>query len=114
MASRIIHRHDTTVQPRVRLLDEDGDTLTDLATATVKYTMRNVASGALKINRASATVPNQTAYPGEVYYQFVAGDVDTAGTYVEEWEVTHADLTKETFPAGSVQYVEIVADYDNV
>jgi hypothetical protein len=114
MAARILHRHDTAVQPRVRLLDESGIPVAGLAGATVRYTLKNVATGQLKITRASATVPSQTLYPGEVFYQLVAGDVDTVGMFLEEWEVTYSDGTKETFPAGQAQYVQILEDYDNI
>jgi hypothetical protein len=102
------------VQPRARFLDEDGQPLDDLITCTVKYTLRDLSTGTLKINRATALVPNQATYPGEAYYQFVSADVDTPGKYAEEWEVTHSDGTKETFPAVGVVYVDILPDYDNV
>jgi hypothetical protein len=114
MADRIFHRHDTAVQARALLLDDTRVPITGLAGATVRYTLKEFFSGGLKINRATATIRDQSLYPGEVYYQFVAADVDTIGTYVEEWEITYADGLKETFPARVPQYVQIVADYDNV
>jgi hypothetical protein len=114
MPIRVIHRHDTSVMPRVRFLDEGGGPIAGLDTATIRYTLRAVGTGTLKVTRALATPANQTTFPGEVYYQFVPGDVDTAGIYAEEWEITYVDGTKETFPAKLPQYVEILADYDNV
>lgn len=113
MPARIIKRHDTAVLPRAKLLDEDGVPLVGLDSATVRYTLQAVATGVLKVTRATATVANQTTSPGEVSYQWLAGDVDTVGVYSEEWEVTYADGRKETFPTDAPQYVEIQADLDN-
>lgn len=113
MPDRVIKRHDTAVQPRVKLLDEAG-TAINLTGATVTYTLRNTSSGVLKINGGATTLANQGTNPGEVYYQFAAGDVDMIGTYEEQWQVTYSGGAKETFPVGAVQYVKIEEDYDNV
>lgn len=113
MPDRIIKRHDTSVQPRSKLLDEAGVALV-LTGATITYTLRAVADGALKINRATGTLANQTSFPGEVFYQLTAGNVDTAGVYAEEWEIVHSGGTKETFPVGTLQLVRIEEDADNV
>lgn len=110
---RIIKRHDTAQQAQARL-ETDAGTPVALTGATVVYTLTNVATGEVKVLRAPGVVRNQLSFPGEVYYQWVAGDVDTAGTYAEEWEVTYPGGAKETFPVGQVQYVVIEPDADNV
>lgn len=113
MADRIIKRHDTAVQPRAKLLDEDGTPL-DLTGVTVHYTLRARLTKQVKVLRGTAYVRDQVRYPGEVYYLFAAGDVDTAGLYDEEWEVDWGSGNKETFPLGTRQRVRIEEDYDNV
>lgn len=60
----------------------------DLTGSTVKLQMRlaTAAAGAVLKIDASATVVSATA--GTVRYDWVAGDVDTAGEYVAWWHVT--------------------------
>ena len=113
MPDRKLKRHDTHVTPRVRLLDELGAAL-DLTDLDVVYTLRNLRTGELKVDRATATLDDQTTNRGEVFYALVAADVDTPGVYAEEWEVTYADSTKETFPTGIQQRVIIEPDEDDV
>ena len=113
MPDRVIRRHDTAQQPRVKFLDEFGVALTGLSTATIRYTLTNIATGVVKINRATAVAADQGTYPGEAYYQLLSGDVDTSGTYQEEWEITYQSGAKESFPVGLPQYVRIIDDQDN-
>ena len=108
---RIFKRHDTT-PARARILDAAGIP-EDLTLASGTYTLSNVDTGVLKVNRGVITVRDQTLYPGEVYYPYQSADVNTAGIYVEEWEILYADGTKQTFPAGEVITVRIEADADN-
>jgi hypothetical protein len=109
---RIIKRHDTAVQPRSQFKDENNAVI-DLTGATVRYTLRNTDTLALKINRAAAVIESP-ATGGIAHYQFVAGDVDTSGTYEEEWEVTYPSTAKESFPVDAPQFVIIKDDVDNV
>lgn len=112
MPDRRIKRHDTHVQPRARLLNEFGAGI-DLTGLDVVYSLKNLRTNALKIDRAAAILADQTVYPGEVAYQFLAADVDTSGIYAEEWEVTYGDGTTESFPTGRQQRVIIEDDEDN-
>jgi hypothetical protein len=111
MADRILKRNDTNVLPRALFLDEYGAPI-PLTGHTVRYSLLNVKLRTLKVNRASATLADQAIAPGEVYYTLVAGDVDTSGTYQEEWEVTYSSGKKETFPTGEAQIVRIIDDID--
>jgi hypothetical protein len=111
---RILTRHDTRVVPRAQLYNEHGVALV-LTGFTVRYTLKDRASGTVKVNRATVTLEDQTLYPGMCYYQVVAADMDTAGTYSEEWEVDYGSGSKETFPASATpQTVTVLGDLDNV
>lgn len=112
MPDRILRRHDTHRYARALLMDENGSPI-DLDGSTVAYTMKHQRTRELKIDRASATLADQDVYPGEIYYAWDDADVDTAGTYIEEWEITYSDTTKETFPASGEQRVLILPDEDD-
>lgn len=112
MPTRIIKRHDTKVTPRARFLDENDVPLV-LTGCTITYSMREVLTGVLKVSSGVATQEDQGLYPGQCFYQFAAVDVDTVGTYSEQWQVTYSSGLKETFPVGVEQFVVIEEDYDN-
>lgn len=71
-----------------QLIDGNGDPV-DLSpgspTVTVKYLLWAPGAAAAKVN-ANATIV--TPASGIVRYAFLAGDIDTAGPYIEEWQVT--------------------------
>ena len=113
MPERIIKRHDTRVTPRVRFLDEQQQPIV-LTGLTVRYTLRALGTTTLKINRATATIPDQLVTPGEAFYQPVAADVDTAGLYEEEWEIDYGSGSKESFPVKAQIIVSILEDLDDV
>ena len=114
MPDRLLTRHDTHEGPRVLLLDATGTPI-NLTGCTVRYSLRHLRTRVLKITRAATTLADQAISPGEVSYTLQAADVDTSGTYQEEWEVTYSGGTKETFPrGGEAQVVRILDDLDNV
>jgi len=77
-------------------MNRDG-TVRDLTGKTVKFRMVNQTTGAVKVNDATATVISP-ATAGKVKYQWITGDVDTAGKYWYWWiEVSGAD--KDYYPA---------------
>ncbi|QCC48100.1 BppU family phage baseplate upper protein [Halobellus limi] len=75
--------------------DEDGAAV-DLTDATVEFHMKARGSDAVKVNE-SASILDATA--GKVAYQWRAGDTDTAGVFLAEFEVTYSDGFPETFPS---------------
>ena len=100
LADFIIKRDDTSrafpSTLRTRASPNDDWVVVDLTGATVRFHMRPAAEGStVKVN-ALATIVNATL--GQVEYQWAAGDTDTEGQFVGEWEVTFADGTIGTFP----------------
>lgn len=111
---RWLTRHSLKVVPRAKFYDEAGEPIT-LTGMTVRYTLKDVATQTLIVNRQTATLENQTTNPGEAYYPVTALQMANALDGVEEWEVDHGASGTETFPANGVaQVVRIVADVDNV
>lgn len=113
MATRSIKRNDTKVTPWARFLDEDGTPI-NLTGVTVVYTLQDRGTGLNKVDRAAATVRDQTTWPGEAFFQFEPEDIDTAMDAEEEWELTYTDGLKESFPVGESVLVTIQADLDAV
>lgn len=70
----------------------------DLSGATVKFYMKRVQTGALKINGANATIVDAEA--GQVRYTWTGTDTDTAGMYRAEFEITGLSPTPVRFPSG--------------
>lgn len=67
-----------------------------LTGATVVFNMKDSA-GTVVVNQAAAIVVTATGTP-TVRYDWVSGDVDTAGEFLGEFEVTYSGGAKETFP----------------
>lgn len=79
-----------------------------LTGSTVRFNMR-LSGGAVKVSRAAAVIVNATGAP-TVRYDWQAGDVDTAGFYDAEFEVTYAGGAVETFPNSDFIRVNITGD----
>jgi L-serine deaminase len=82
---------------------------TVLTGATVRFSMRDHQSGAVKINRAATTIVTATVNP-TVRYDWVGTDTDTAGFYFAEFEVTYDGGAIETFPNADFIMVQIMED----
>lgn len=89
--------------PKAKLKNRDG-TPVDLTGMTVKFRMVNQTGAVVEVNDASATVVN--ALTGEVKYQWVVGDIDTAGSYWA-WFIRVEGGQTEHFPAGHLYEIII-------
>jgi hypothetical protein len=66
----------------------------DLSSSTVRFKMRRPGSTTLKVD-AAATIVTPPGTDGEVRYDWLAADVDTAAQYLCWWEVTTAGKVQE-------------------
>lgn len=97
-----IKRGDTSPALEVALLPAT----VVLTGATVVFSMRDRATGTVEISRQPATIVTATGTP-TVAYEWQPGDTDLApGVYEAEFDVTYADATSETFPAGG--YINVL------
>lgn len=107
-----ISRHDTAEYFWMQFLDETGQPL-NLTGCTLVCTLV-APNGTYKLNRAAASIANQTTDLGWGYYAPNAADVNTSGRYRLEGEVTYPSGRKETRPRKATWIVHIVDDLDNV
>lgn len=93
----------------------------DLTGATAVFSMRDRATGALKVNRAAATIANgsytvdgvsvsYTPADGVLIHSWQAAETDTAGVYEAEFEVTFPSGDVLTAPNSAKIVVEITDD----
>jgi hypothetical protein len=82
----------------------------NLTGASVKFIMSTAPGATPKVN-ATATIVS--AVNGQVRYDWLAINTDTAGLYDAEWEVTYSDTTKQTFPTTTYLVIDIYPDLDN-
>lgn len=94
-------RHDTAQPFGWEPAYSDGSAI-NLDGATVKFIMAQ--NGVVKINATAEIVD------GQFFYAPTDEDVDTAGLFMAEWEVTYEDGTIETFPSDGEIPVSIRAD----
>lgn len=94
--------------PSISATLKQAGTAIDLTGATVKIFARNRATQVMEINGASVTVV--TPASGTVRYDLVDGDVDTAGEYDLEWEITLPSGKKTTVPNDGFDRLIIYAD----
>ena len=110
MASSMnITQNDTAPSATATLKTKVTGDAVDIQSATVKFHMRD-SSGVMKVD---ATADNDQVgdgsdgTKGDVSYDWVTGDTDTVGRYVQHWEVTFADGTIRTFPTPGANTVII-------
>lgn len=101
-----LKRNDSKRRFRDQLI-YDGSPL-DLTGATVLFKLKNTASGSTALS-ASATIDTSRG-TGWVYYDLLAANTGTAGTYRQEWEVTTSSSQIITFPDDGYNIVRIVED----
>jgi len=88
-----------------RTLEDAAGAAVDLSGGSVQFRMQPMQGGSLITG--AATIVGATT--GEVRYNWAAGDTDTIGMFLAEWEVTFSGST-ETFPNGGYDVVKITAD----
>lgn len=86
-------------------LTYDG-TVIDVTGATVRFHMRLLGADTRKIDAAGEVVDGPA---GHIRYRLQAGDTDTPGTYLCEYEVTYGDGRQESFPNSPAKLVLIIA-----
>lgn len=74
-------------------LTQDGKPA-DLTGCTVKFYMKDSVSGSVKISGATCVITN--ALKGQLRYNWIAADTNTAGSYLGEFEVTYPDGSIQT------------------
>lgn len=77
----------------------------DLTGCTVNFYMKNVDTGAVKINGSACSIVNAAA--GKCRYLWSATDTNTVGTYLGEIEITFSDGKIQT---GYKQFTIIIRD----
>jgi hypothetical protein len=88
---------------------EQTESPVNLTTAsTVVFNMRDADTETVVVNRGAATISD--ANSGEVTYNWGTGDLNTAGAYEAEVEVTWNDGKAETFPNNGYWDVIVVDD----
>lgn len=103
MADIVLKKGDRLPVVKATLKDVNG--AVDLTGTTVKFIMRN--GGVVKINAAAVI---ESAVAGTVKYEWALADVDTAGQFRAEFEVTDGTGKKLTFPNDRYLSVEILED----
>jgi len=89
-------------------LISDG-AVVDLTGATARFIMRATkTSAAAKVDQP-ATIVGDPAQ-GNIQYEMTAGDLDTPGNYLVEWEVTFATGEVATWPSGGYLPLTVVAE----
>lgn len=91
-------KQNDTLEALVATLNDSVGSIFSLAGATVVFSMRSMASGAIVVNNVAATIVD--AANRIVKYQWVAGDTIVAGDYRAEFEVTFSGGAVQTFPNG--------------
>lgn len=80
--------HEISTDATLPVLDVqllNGSTPVNLASASIKFTMKDEA-GAAKVNAADAVLVD--AATGKIQYVWVAADVDTAGRFIGQFLIT--------------------------
>ena len=106
MTDFTIKENDTSPALTATLQDDDGAAV-DITGASVRFHMVKLNETATKIDAAADIVSEAL---GQVKYQWLTADTDTAGIYRGEWEVTYSDGTIETFPNDDMMEINIYED----
>ena len=102
----IFKQNDRLPSLSVTAITSDGNPY-DLTGATVVFTMRNVDTSVVKVNRSAAVLvdgPN-----GKVRYDWGSADLDTVGSYDAEFEATLSGR-KLTVPSNNWISIKVIDD----
>lgn len=110
----IFHIKKNDLQPyyRVKVVDSEGNAVS-LSGASVLCTMKDTGAGTLKIDRQSGGVAVTDEGAGEFEYRWQAGDTDTAGRFLIEFEVVPLSGGKFTVPQKEPAVVIVRDSLDN-
>lgn len=106
---RLVWRQRKGVTARALTVIIDDPTL-NLTGATVKFRMRSVLDGSLKVNDKPAVVLVATVTP-TVSYNWEDEDVDTEGEYEGFFWIENSDLTFDAAPDPQEVYIIIGDNY---
>jgi len=106
MKDFFIKKGDLLQEIQVDFQNSDGTPI-DLTSASVKFSMVNCETDAVKVNAATATIVTPTL--GRVKYTWSGTDTDTAGQFRGEFEATIGGK-KLTAPNNGHIPVRILAD----
>ena len=99
--------NDTGSTITATLTDASGAAV-NVTGATVRFTMTAYGGSTPKVNRQAATIV--TAASGVVRYTWQAGDLDTPGPFLAEFEVTFSGGAVQTYPGTGYLRVYISPD----
>ena len=108
MADPFVAKRNDTRQYLARTLTNADGTVIDLTSASVAFNMRLRGSDTLKIDGGVVVVVLASA--GTVRYEWATADLDTAGYYEGEFEVTFGDSTVITVPNEEHIPITVTAD----
>jgi hypothetical protein len=112
MADFFIKTSDTAPSIAATLTDYAG-TAVSLSGATVHVILRPF-DGETSLYAEANNDDTGGATVGHVSYDWETEDLDTAGPYYGEWQVTFADASVETFPNDGYFTVAIIDDLGEV
>jgi len=91
---------------------ETTGTVIDLNGATIRFTMKNIDTSSITVNRVTAGVTLTSATIGLFQYQWQSGDTNTTGSFSAEFEVTPSSGGKFTLPIKPDLRINIYPDLD--
>lgn len=106
------------IEATLEFTNDDGEQeAKDLTGAAVRFKMRPLEGGDLIVD-AEAEVDQTGPEPenptrGMVHYEPVAGDVDTPGRYIGEWQVTFSGGEIQTYPNDGYLLITITAEVED-
>lgn len=91
------------------LRDSDG-LPADVTGASVIFSMRVQPAGTTKVDKQAVIVNDASA--GDLQYNWIAANTDTADVYEAEFQVTYADSSIQTFPNDGYILIDVKDDVE--